>query len=238
MAFLSKLQSQAQSSLLLKMSSKNIVLPMLALSAVSILSIFPNSIALANSCSKSDIDYYLKRGFTNAQVVQLCAGPAQTSGQQTQTYQAPAVQTQQYQQQNQAREDESYFNAALNAENVVINNEIISVLSEECIKHGPDSGSQAAADLIEKICVGTKININFSGMVVGKASKGFFLVKDPSVNIKGNIQRDLIGLNQLRRQDREIITEKLSKSPTSVSLKIRRGIDPSNVALRLRKYAK
>ena len=43
----------------------------IALSILSASALFSSSAALANSCSKSDIDYYLQRGFTNDQVVQL-----------------------------------------------------------------------------------------------------------------------------------------------------------------------
>lgn len=218
-----------------KLTSKSII-SILALATVSVVSLFSSSSALANSCSKSDIDYYLQRGFTNAQVVQLCAGPAQTSTQQTQTYQAPA-QTQQTLQQSQMREDESYLSAALDAASVNLNNQSLTILPRECIKHGPDGG-QAASDLVENICINTKLTINLAGMSIGKASRGFFLVKDPKINVKGNIQRELTGLGVLRRQDREAVLSKMSKNPKEVSIKIRRGIDPSIVAQRLRKYSK
>ncbi|MEH6457561.1 MAG: hypothetical protein V7749_14625 [Cocleimonas sp.] len=210
----------------------------IALSILSASALFSSSAALANSCSKSDIDYYLQRGFTNDQVVQLCAGPAvtQNSGQ---TYQAPTqAQIQQTQQNNQLREDQSYLSAAIDGDGVTMTPQGLTLLPRECIQYGSTSGSQASADLVETICVNTKLNINFSGMQIGKASKGLFLVSDAKVIVKGNIQRELIGINELRRQDREAILETLSKNPKEIKLKIRRGIDPSTVAGRLRRYAK
>ena len=235
MTFLSTPQTKADLSLKPKMSSKKIITSVIALSAVSILSVFSSSAALANSCSKSDIDYYLQRGFTNDQVVQLCAGPAQnTSQQQTQGYQATAVQPQQ---RNLIREDESYLSAALDANGVSLSNQSLTLLPRECIKHGPTSG-QASVDLIETICVNTKLKINFAGMKIGKVSKSLLFVRDAGVILKGNIQRELTGLSQLRRQDREAVIEKLSKTPKEVNIKIRRGIDPTAVAQRLSKYAK
>jgi len=236
MAFLSTAQSQAKSSLKLKMSSKKVILALLVITTLLIMSVFSSTTALANSCSKSDIDYYLQKGFTNDQVVLLCAGPSQSSGQQTQDYQAPA-QTQQSLQQSQMREDESYLSAALDASSVNLNNQSLTIFPRECIKHGPDIG-QAAPDLVEKICINTKLTINLAGMVVGKASRGFFLVKDPKVNVKGNIQRELTGLSELRRQDREALLSKMSKNPKAVNIKIRRGIDPIIVAQRLSKYSR
>lgn len=235
MTFLSTPQTKADLSLKPKMSSKKIITSVIALSAVSILSVFSSSAALANSCSKSDIDYYLQRGFTNDQVVQLCAGPAQNaSQQQNQGYQATAVQPQQ---RNLIREDESYLSAALDANGVSLSNQSLTLLPRECIKHGPTSG-QASVDLIETICVNTKLKINFAGMKIGKVSKSLLFVRDAGVILKGNIQRELTGLSQLRRQDREAVIEKLSKTPKEVNIKIRRGIDPTAVAQRLSKYAK
>ena len=57
-------------------------------------------------------------------------------------------------------------------------------------------------------------------MQIGKASKGLFLVSDAKVIVKGNIQRELIGINELRRQDREAILETLSKNPKEIKLKM------------------
>ena len=209
----------------------------IALSILSLSALFSSSNALANSCSKSDIDYYLQRGFTNAQVVQLCAGPAavQNTGQQVQNYQAPTqAQSQQAQQNNQLREDQSYLSAALDGDGVTMTSQNLTLLPRECIEYGPPNN----IDLVETICVNTKLNISFAGMNIGKASKGLLLVRDATVKIRGNIQREFIGINDLRRQDREAVLEKLSKNPREVKLKIRRGIDPSAVANRFSKYAK
>lgn len=209
----------------------------IALSILSLSAFFPSSIAFANSCSKSDIDYYLQRGFTNAQVVQLCSGAtAQNTGQ---TYQAPSqAQIQQNQQSNQLKEDQSYLSAALDAEGVEMTTQSLTMLPLECIEYGSKSNSKASSDLEETICVGTQLTIDFAGLKVKKAKKGIFFVRDPTVDITGNIKREFVGINNLRRQDREAILETLSKTPKSVKLKIRRGIDPSNVAQRLKRYAK
>ena len=236
MTFLSTQQSQAVSVLKTKMSHKKVIISLLALTSISILGVLANSAAHASSCSKADIDYYLQRGFTNDQVVQLCSGSAQSNSQQTHTYQAP-VQNQQSQQQNQIREDESYLSAALDANGVNLNNQNLTILPRECFVSS-GSTSRASSDIAETLCVNTKLKINFAGMKIGKASKGLFLVSDAKIKIAGNIQRELIGLNQLRRQDRETVLENLSKTPKEVNVKIRRGIDPTAVAQRLKKYSK
>lgn len=219
-------------------SINRIKISILVLSILSLSSIFPSSVAFANSCSKSDIDYYLQRGFTNAQVVQLCAGPATTQN-TGQTYQAPSQsQIQQNQQSNQLREDQSYLSAALDADGITMTSQGITLLPRECIEYGSNLNNVASGDTVETICVGTKLQIEFSGIKVNKAKKGIFLVRDSTVHITGNIKRDFIGINDLRRQDREAILETLSGNPTEVKLKVRRGINPNDVAQRLRKHAK
>ena len=207
-----------------------------ALSVLSVSALFSSSSALANSCSKSDIDYYLQRGFTNDQVVQLCAGPAVTQNTAQANTQTQA-QTQQSQQNNQIREDQSYLSAAIDANNITMTSQNLTLFPRECIDYSPSVG-KASADLIETICVNTKLNINFAGMRIGKATKGFFLVRDPSLNIKGNIQREFVGINELRRQDKETILKVLSTNPKEVFLRIRTGINPASVGDRLKKYIK
>ncbi len=221
----------------LKLDLPNMKTKVIALSVLSAITFFSSSNALANSCSKTDIDYYLQRGFTNAQVVQLCSSPAGVQS-NAQSYQAPSqAQAQQNQQNNQLREDQSYLSAALDADSVTMSSQGLTLLPRECIEYGPSS-SRASADMVETICVNTKLKIDFAGMKINRASKGFFLVKDATVNVKGKIQREFIGISALRRQDREAILERLSANPDKVVLKIRRGIDPSTVANRLSKYAK
>ena len=208
-----------------------------AFSVLFISALFLSSNALANTCSKSDVDYYLQRGFTNDQVVQLCAGAVnnQNNSQRALISQTPTpVQQQQTQQNNQLREDQSYLSAALDAEDVTMTSQNLTLLPRECIEYGPPNN----IDLMETICVNTKLSIDFAGMKIGKASKGLFLVRDASLNVKGNIKRELVGINELRRQDREAILEVLTTNHAEVFLKIRRGISPSTVGDRLKKYIK
>ena len=219
-----------------KISAANLKKQIFTLIIFSLFLILFSTDARANTCSKSDIDYYLQRGFTNAQVVQLCAGAAnQNNNQRALVTQATTpAQTQQSQQSNQLREDQSYLSAALDADRVTMNSQNLTLLPRECIEYGPPNN----IDLVETICVNTKLKINFSGMQIGKASKGLFLVKDATVKIRGTIQRELLGINELRRQDREAILETLKTNPREIKVKIRRGIDPGTVANRLKKYVK
>ena len=213
----------------LKPFLKTLVSSILVLTIVVISSIFTTTTALANSSSKSDIDYYLQRGFTNDQVVKLCVGTS--SNQNNASNQNTVLQSQAV---NQLSEDQSYLSAALAANDVTLSNQNLTLLPRECIKYGPPNN----ADLIETICVDTKLSISLSGMTVGRASSGLLFVKDATVNVKGNIQREFVGINRLRRQDREAILETMKTNPSEVSLSVRRGIAPSSVRQRLAKYSK
>lgn len=199
------------------------------LGALAVTTFFYSPSAAANSCSRADIEYYLQRGFSNDQVVQLCAGPT-TAVQNNQQYQAPVAPLQI----NPLREDESYLSAALDAETVKLSNDKLVVNARECIEYGPPNNS----DLWETICTFTKLTLPFNGLQIGKSQKGIFLVRDATVDVTGNIQREFTALNELRRQDREAILETLKTNPRNVALKVRRGIEPKTVADRLRKYIK
>jgi len=202
---------------------QNISSSTLAIVLFSTSAIFSSSSVFANSCSKSDIDYYLERGFSNEQVVQLCtaAAPQNTTQQ---------IQNQQIQQANQLQEDQNYLSEALEAKSVNLTNQSLTIFPIECVV--PEGGTNAT------VCIDTKIMIDLSGMIIGKASKRF-LLRGPKVNIKGNIKRELVGLNRLTyKGDRVVAQKKLTPSASQIDINIREGFAPILVAKRLAKYSK
>ena len=197
------------------------------------LSFFLTTDLMANSCSKADIDFYLQRNFTNDQIVRLCtsAGVATPTNAQYQTQYAPPVNPQ-----TQAiREDQIYLSTALDAKNVQLTHSNLSYSGKECVIYSPHPNNR---DLDESLCVNSKVVVNFAGAKVQKTSKGFFLIKDPELIISGDIKREYLNFNKVRRQERPTIQKLLPTTAREVSIKVRRGIDPKQVADVLNKYIK
>ncbi len=200
---------------------------------LAIFSLFITTNSIANSCNKGDVDFYLQRGFTNEQVMRLCTGT-------TAQVQAPRQNTPQVQytapinSQNQAlRDDQIYLSTALDAKNIKLTPSDLSYEGKECVVYSPFPNN---SDLDETLCVNSKVVVNFAGLKIQRTSSGLFLVKDPELIVSGNINRNFLDLNQVRKQERSAIQQLLPLSPKQLNIKVRRGIDPKQVAGKLKKY--
>jgi len=207
--------------------------PFIAKATASILAVSSLFIAtdlMANTCSKGDIDYYLQRGFSHDQVLQLC-GTA-TAPKQVQysggTYAPPNPQM------TALREDQIYLETALDAKNVKITPQNLTYSGKECAEFGPPNNT----DLIEEACVTSKVTIDFAGLQVIKTSSGLFLVKDAEFIVRGNIKREYLDFNRVRRQEKSEVLRLLPNNPKEVNIPVRRGIHPKEVVAKLRKYIK
>ncbi|WP_299877382.1 hypothetical protein [uncultured Cocleimonas sp.] len=193
-------------------------------SLLAVFSLFFSSELLASGCSKADIEYYLQKGFTHEQVTKLCSIPTA----------APAAVPYQGQPQQAAPQsaDQAYLAAALDAKNVTLNQNQLSYSSKECAEYGPPNNT----DLIEEACVNTTVTVNFAGLKIKKLSNGLFLIKDAQFLVEGDLRRDYLNLNKVRRQEKSEVLRLLPTNPKRVNIPIRRGIDPEEVAQRIRKY--
>ena len=194
-------------------------------SLLAVFSLFFSSELLASGCSKADIEYYLQKGFSHEQVTKLCSIPVAVAPYQGQS-QAPA------QQNSPQGVDQAYLAAALDAKNVTLNQNQLSYTSKECADYGPPNNT----DLIEEACVNSTVTVNFSGLKIKKIANGFFLIKDAQFIVEGNLKRDYLDLGSVRRQEKSEVLRLLPVNPKQVNIPIRRGINPEDVAQRLRKY--
>ena len=187
---------------------------------------------MANSCSKADVDFYLQRGFTNDQVVRLCtsSGAAAPNTQYQQQYAAPADPKTQA-----LREDQIFLSTALDVKSVQLTPAEMTYSGEECVVYSPHPNNR---DMDESLCVNSRVVVKFAGASITKVSKGFFLVKDPELVINGNIKREYLNLNEIRRQERAPIQRLLPSTANTASIKVRSGIDPKKIADVLSKYIK
>ncbi len=192
-------------------------------SLLAVFSLFFSSELLASGCSKADIEYYLQKGFNHDQVTKLCSIPVAAAPSQGQ---APA------QRNSPQGEDQAYLAAALDAKNVTLNQNQLSYTSKECAEYGPPNNT----DLIEEACVNSTVTVNFAGLKIKKIANGFFLIKDAQFLVEGNLKRDYLNLGSVRRQEKSEVLRLLPTNPKQVNIPIRRGIDPEDVAQRLRKY--
>lgn len=208
---------------------------------------FASSSLMANSCSKADIDYYLQRGFTHEQVIRLCADSPMASSQgslsQGSAAQGVAASTispnSQYAlpgsgaTQNMAlTEDRVYFETVLNAQSANLTPNSLSYTANECVEYGDVN----LVGLRDKACVNSHVTVNFKGLKIIKAVKGIMLIRDQEMILQGNINREYLNFNSLKPGQQAVIRAQLPTKPNRLDLPVRKGIDPKQVATKLKKY--
>lgn len=190
--------------------------------------------SLAASCSKSDVDHYLKSGFNHAQVVKLCENsgvPAPANN----TYRPPAntgivaaapvaAPTQDV--------NQVYFEAALNADNVAFSGDNLAFERKECVIYGELDMTQTR----EKACAKTRAIIGLKGLDIVRAQKGIVLIRKQELVVKGNISREFIDFGNNNKYKVAALRKGLAIQPSELEIPLTKGIDPNQVVKKLRLY--
>jgi len=189
---------------------------------------------------KADIDYYLQRGFSHDQVIRLCADGTGSNGMAsapqdssaTATTRTAPAQSLNYPQNNDLTADRVYFETVLNAQSANLTPENLSYTSKECVEYGEVN----LGGLRDKACVNTQVTVNFKGLEIIKAVKGIFLIRDQKMIVQGDIQREYLNYNSLSAGKQAVVRAQLPTRPHRLNLPVLKGIDPKQVASRLKKY--
>ena len=199
--------------------------------------------ALADSCSKADIDHYLKSGFTHDQVVKLCTDTAtpQSSGNLYQSISTPnrsapapvaAIASPSVNTGRRSSEDQVYFETVIEGNPVTLSNNQLIFERKECAVYGELDMTQ----IREKACVKTRTTINLKGLEVVRATKGVLLIREQELLVKGNISREYISTTGLNKYKMAAVRQQLPTQLKKFNIPIKKGIDPKTVAGKLKKY--
>ncbi len=197
--------------------------------------------AMANTCSKEDIQFYLQSGFSHEQVVRLCtnappvmqqapAPAAPSSVAPVPATPAAVTAVPQTATDRVSRDDLVYFKTAIESDQVDLTRDTLSYKLGGCIKYGEvdDFGFK------EKACVDTLTTIQLKGLQVLSAKKGIWLVQEQELIVAGDIRREVLNIDRLTPRKRKELMAHYSLQPAQLDIPVRSGIDPRDVAARLR----
>lgn len=199
----------------------------------SILLLAYTSNTFANSCSESNISFYLKNGFTHDQIVKLCVT---NKTQPTTSYAphtaipspltAPSIQ-------NNHDKEQLYFETVINADPVILRNDKLSFDRRECAVYGELDMTETR----DKICINTRTHINLKGLQIIRVTKGIPLIRKQEFLVKGVITREYLNdTSQISHYKMDAINRQLPTHPDKIQIPIRSGIDPKIVARKLNRY--
>lgn len=203
--------------------------------------------AFANSCSKADINDYLKSGFNHEQVVKLCTSDKPTQASQP-TYNSiskpaktvtPAIvlttgnrEANNSSPSSNRNEDQIYLETVIEGNPVTLSAHSLSFKRRECAFYGDEN----VTGFRDKACVNTQTTINFDGLQVVRATKGTFLIREQELIVKGNITREYLSLDGLNKYKVAAVKKQLPTSPNQMNMPVKKGINPKDVVTRLKKY--
>ena len=196
-----------------------------------------------SSCSKEDINHYLKSGFTHDQVVKLCTDSATTQPKsnlsqpistppQTAPKSITSRQNQSHPSSMGRTEDQVYFSTVIEGNPVTLSNDKLIFERKECAVYGDVN----LTGFRDKACLKTRTTITLKGLQVLRATKGILLLKEQELLVKGHITRDYINTSGLNKYKMISVNEQLPTHPKQLNIPIKKGIDPKILAGKLKKY--
>ncbi|HHL19740.1 MAG TPA: hypothetical protein ENJ33_08390 [Thiothrix sp.] len=208
----------------------------LSLSICFTLTLYSNN-TLAGSCSKNDIDHYLKSGFTHDQVVKLCETPVARPAVNT-PYQAPVATTpataQPYNALAPTSQDANqlYFETVINANPVTLSGDSLIFERKECATYGDIDMTQTR----DKACVKTRTTIQLKDLQIIRAQKAILMVRKQELVVKGTITREYLDLAKHNKYKIAAIQQQLPAHPEELNIPVKKGIDPTRVVTKLKAY--
>lgn len=195
--------------------------------------------ALAN-CSRSDVDHYLKSGFSHTQVVQLCgavnkgatpvvAAPVVAAPVVTAPSPRPQAQTAPVVVANNNQNESVFFKSAIEARQVDLFADKVVYTDKECIKFGLEDMMGEK----EELCRDVQTSIHYAGLQLVRATRGIPLIQKRELVVQGTINRVLLKPDSIPTKFKKDFFEDFATQPKMINIPIRERFDPEEVAQRL-----
>ena len=178
------------------------------------------------ACARSDVEYYLNKGFTTEQITAICTSsstPAitETPGEQATTTTSPPaakpgdnMSHQEMQNPNRnmnsksAQDSEQFLKIAIKGRDIHLTQDSLRYTRKVCIQ----TGEEDLFGFAPTACQDIKFEIGLKGLEVLKTGKKYLLYGIGEVIVRGSIQREIVGqLDDRNPRERNLILKKLEK---------------------------
>lgn len=213
------------------------------------------SLSYAVTCSKEDIVFYLKQGFTHDQVIQLCAATNSSNKKEnhtgglydsivrkenkTATTALTSSSTPQSNTKNTTSKQAGHpdvqtlvlFRSGIQADDVQLTDtQLIYTRNKDCIDYGYDNST----GFMDQACVKTRTSIDLQGLRIVSAKKGLPFLGGSELIVAGNIHRRILNPEVMNARQRNGIRDSYDLDPKELEIPLRSGIDPRQLAERLK----
>ena len=195
------------------------------------------TVQAAPVCTRADVDFYLRKGFTTAQATAICSG-APSEGPQAPAYtpppapiaSPPPARTAAEQRQEN---DESFLNNAIDGYDVSLEDGKLFYTRKQCL----DYGDQDPGGYKNRACPLVRYSIALKGLEVISTRRKFLVYGQNKIIVKGQVTREVVGnLDTFDEKNRALIIKTIEQSPQA-DIPVRSGISLDRVTATLRKLA-
>ena len=192
------------------------------------------------ACSRSDVDYYLDKGFTHEQVAALCGGPSgsdRPGGGRYEAYDPPERQEREAERRRRDEEETAFIKQSLAAWDVELTPERITYTRKFCISAGKTPEVEGRT----RLCPDVRYRVYFRGLEVGGYERKYFFLGRREVEVTGTVKRKMLHdlgeyPSDIRRQLRATYRHAIRSGATFIP--VRRDAPIHRVVDILRKYAR
>ncbi len=194
------------------------------------------------ACSRSDVAFYLEKGFSHEQIVSLCGEP-EASSEPMATSAPPrteqggaaiapplvtAVQP--------ARSGPGQFLMdSINGYDIAVTQESIGYTRKDCFRYGPEDqfGFQA------KVCPEVRYTINLKGLDVVDTGREFLFFGGGEIKVAGGIDRFILnGMEEVTEASRKLILKQVHADGNHLVIPVREGVPLERVTGSLKELAR
>ncbi len=193
------------------------------------------------ACSKSDVEYYLDKGFSREQVARLCGGGSSSrrdDGKRYEAYDDPSERSVREAEKRRAQQEETFFiKNAIAGWDVVLTPRKLEYTRKFCLSAGKTPEVEGRT----RVCPDVRYRIYFKGLDVGRYERKYFFLGRREIEIKGAVRRKM--LHDLGEYPSDLKRELIAayKNTTrkgATFIPIRRDVPIVRVTEVLRKYAR
>ncbi|MBT3204007.1 MAG: hypothetical protein HOM14_06980 [Gammaproteobacteria bacterium] len=179
-------------------------------------------------CSKDAIGFYMDKGFTPAQVTQMCQCSTSSSDNNS-TAKAATSTGESANLVAQEQGELLFFSTSILSDTLTVTPDTLTYVIDECIRYGEED----ITGFRPKVCAVFKTTISRVGLKVLRAVKGVSIFRDAELLVQGDIKREIVNFNELDSKDQKAIKKIFDPSPETFDIVTRKGADPKKVAARL-----
>ncbi len=186
------------------------------------------------ACTRSDVDYYLEKGFTREQAVAICTGRSlPEGGVEPIPNRAPLAPTLSGSPAQKPAEDlEDFLRSAIDGYDVQLTDQVLHYTRRTCIEYGPYN----QFGIKTEACPDVRYSIAREGMEVRKIKQAMLIFGNYEVIVASRIDRRILDLNRYKPALRPAIQAHLERGNETL-IPIRDGIPRERLEAVLREIS-